>query len=194
MANNVDTNVEFKAINADALTELVELFANPPKYDSGQDHIDYAMMKVLGITDEDQFDSDDETGSKWVYIEDHSFESDNPYLRLVSAWDTPLKGIRAIFSHLAQFDKNLILSLHYDDGGYDFGWIVLSFANDKLVINAESLEREDIAAMIAEKDAEFAKMDEDDDAYSEYIDDNFYDYFHDYVDTKIRETIEAIKQ
>lgn len=194
MANNVDTNVEFKAINADALTELVELFANPPKYDSGQDHIDYVMMKVLGITDEDQFDSDDETGSRWVYIEDHSFESDNPYLRLVSAWDTPLKGIRAIFSHLAQFDKNLILSLHYDDGGYDFGWIVLSFANDKLVINAESLEREDIAAMIAEKDPEFAKMDDDDDAYREYIDDNFYDYFHDYVDTKIRETIEAIKQ
>lgn len=37
-------------------------------------------------------------------------------------------------------------------------------------------------------------MDKDDEAYGEYIDDNFYDYCHQYVDPKIREAIEAIKQ
>jgi hypothetical protein len=193
MANNVDTNVEFKAINADALTELVELFANPPKYDSGQDHIDYAMMKVLGITDEDQFDSDDETGSKWVYIEDHSFESGHTYLRLVSAWDTPLKGIRAIFSHLAQFDKNLIVSLHYDDGGYSFGWVVLSVNGDGIKTAREDLDRDDLINMIAKDDPVFAKMDEDDEGYDEYVDENFYEYFHSYADMKIQNAVKAIQ-
>ncbi len=193
MANNIDTHVVFESINDDALSALKALFENVQADEDGYTYIDYALMKVLKISDRNLFDADEMAGSKWVYVEDSDFDKGHCYLRLVSAWDAPIKAIKTLFLHLVQLDNKLAISLRYDDGGYDFGWMVLSFADDKLVVNSESLEREDIAAMIAEEDSEFAKMDEDDEAYSEYIDDNFYDYFHQYVDPKIREVIEAIK-
>lgn len=194
MANNIDTHVVFENINDNALSALKALFENVQADEDGYTYIDYALMKILKISDRNLFDADEMAGSKWVYVEDSDFDKGHCYLRLVSAWDAPIKAIKTLFLHLVQLDNKLVISLRHDDGGYDFGWMVLSFANDKLVVNAESLEREDIAAMIAEEDSEFAKMDEDDEAYGEYIDDNFYDYFHQYVDPKIREAIEAIKQ
>lgn len=194
MANNVDTHIDFDAINDRALNALSELFADPPEYESGFAHIDYAMMKILKIADGKDFDPDDKMGSNWVYIEDSSFDEGNCYLRLVSAWDAPIKAVRILFSYLAQFDKNLIASLRYDDGGHDFGWMVLSWGGGAIATSRESLEREDLAAMVAAADPVFAKMDEDDDEYGEYLDDNFYEYFHDYVNEKIREAISKIKR
>lgn len=120
MADNIDTHIEFNNINADALKALTQLFDDAPEYGSGHKHLDYVMMKVFGISDPEAFDADERMGSKWVYIEDSNFEKDDCYVRLVSAWDPPLKAARLLFIHLMQFDKDLIVSLRHDNGGRDW--------------------------------------------------------------------------
>lgn len=192
MPNNVDTHIEFNAINSDALTNLKEIFSNPPEYESGYTHLDYVMMRILDIKNDSEFDSDETMGSKWVYVEESCFEVGNCYLRLVSAWDTPIQAIKILFSYISKSDQNLVLSLRYDDGGHDFGWMVFSKKGHDISISGEYLDRSDLVRIASEEDPEFAKMDEEDEQYEEFLEENFYEFFHSYVSPKIREAIAAV--
>ncbi len=193
VADNNDTHVEFHNINDEALAALIQLFDDAPQYESGYKHLDYVMMKVFGLTDVEDFDADERMGSKWVYIEDANFEKNDCFVRLVSAWDPPLKAVRLLFIHLLKFDKDLIVSLRHDNGGRDWGWMVLSPKGRSYRMVSEQRELSDIAEMLAADDEEFAAMDLFDEGYDDYLSDNFYEYFHDYVDTKIRNEITSIR-
>lgn len=186
MVNKVSSWIEFPVLNAAAKRELVRLFTDLSTSENGAEQFESVIMKIVGSSDPQKFDTDKYFEKNWCEIQEQLFEDDRSRLTLLSSWAAPKTALNELAIYLGDIDPNLMMTLKYEDEKFPagfFGWATYLAGG---IDEGEEIEDDEYYEIACNYDPSVKQMDAYGEEYASYIEENFSDVISDYVEQKLR--------